>query len=128
INRTETAVGSGNQYLMDLQVGGSSKFNVQDNGYGTFSGWVSALGFQVYMTSVAYSPTGSTSQVPNYLGTNVSAQANLDGQLAGSEWTTNNTNANTQHAYLGITATSGSTAWSPASVIGQSTGSSAYAE
>ncbi len=32
INRTETAIGSGAQYLLDLQVGGSSKFNVTNTG------------------------------------------------------------------------------------------------
>jgi len=33
INRTETAVGSGAQYLIDAQVGGSSKFSVDNSGY-----------------------------------------------------------------------------------------------
>jgi hypothetical protein len=32
INRTQTAVGSGNQYLLDLQVDGTSKFTVENNG------------------------------------------------------------------------------------------------
>ena len=32
INRTETAVGSGAQYLFDAQVGGVSKFNVTNTG------------------------------------------------------------------------------------------------
>lgn len=32
INRTQTGTGSGNQYLLDLQVGGTSKFNVDNNG------------------------------------------------------------------------------------------------
>ncbi len=35
INRTQTAVGSGAQYLLDLQVGGSSKLNVDNNGNAT---------------------------------------------------------------------------------------------
>ena len=32
INRTQTAVGSGSQYLIDAQVGGVTKFNVDNNG------------------------------------------------------------------------------------------------
>ena len=40
INRTETAVGSGAQYLLDAQVGGTSKFNVTNTGQGYFAGSV----------------------------------------------------------------------------------------
>lgn len=38
INRTETAVGSGAQYLIDAQVGGVSKFSVSNTGVGYFAG------------------------------------------------------------------------------------------
>jgi hypothetical protein len=38
INRTQTAVGSGPQLLADFQVGGVSRFNVDNNGSGTFNG------------------------------------------------------------------------------------------
>ena len=38
INRTETNVGTGTQYLLDAQVGGVSKFNVRNTGLSTFGG------------------------------------------------------------------------------------------
>ncbi|MDD5397309.1 MAG: hypothetical protein PHW24_04650, partial [Candidatus Moranbacteria bacterium] len=38
INRTETAIGSGIQLLIDAQVGGVSKFNVTNTGQGYFAG------------------------------------------------------------------------------------------
>lgn len=38
INRTETSIGSGNQYLIDAQVGGVSKFNVDRTGRSLFQG------------------------------------------------------------------------------------------
>lgn len=38
INRTETAVGSGAQFLLDAQVGGTSKFNINRTGQGYFAG------------------------------------------------------------------------------------------
>jgi hypothetical protein len=41
INRTETAVGSGSQYLIDAQVDGVSKFSVNNGGYITAPRWYS---------------------------------------------------------------------------------------
>ncbi|MEP6556101.1 MAG: hypothetical protein ABJB11_21275, partial [Ferruginibacter sp.] len=38
INRTETAIGSGAQLLLDAQVGGTSKFNISRTGQGYFAG------------------------------------------------------------------------------------------
>ncbi|MGE3610774.1 MAG: tail fiber domain-containing protein [Bacteriovoracaceae bacterium] len=38
INRTETSVGSGTQILLDTQVGGTTKFNVDNSGNGYFAG------------------------------------------------------------------------------------------
>ena len=38
INRTQTAIGSGAQLLIDAQVGGASKFNVTNTGQGYFAG------------------------------------------------------------------------------------------
>lgn len=38
VNRTETSVGSGAQYLIDTQVDGVSKFNITNTGNGYFSG------------------------------------------------------------------------------------------
>jgi hypothetical protein len=38
INRTETAIGSGAQYLIDAQVGGVSQFSVSNTGQGYFDG------------------------------------------------------------------------------------------
>lgn len=38
INRTQTAVGSGTQLLIDAQVGGVSKFNISNTGVGYFAG------------------------------------------------------------------------------------------
>ena len=48
INRTETAIGSGAQYLIDAGVGGGSyvsKFNVSNTGQGYFAGALTALSF-----------------------------------------------------------------------------------
>lgn len=44
INRTETAVGSGQQLLIDAQVGGVSKFKVDSAGNITFTGGLNASG------------------------------------------------------------------------------------
>lgn len=38
INRTQTAVGSGAQYLIDAQTGGNSQFRITNNGAATISG------------------------------------------------------------------------------------------
>lgn len=40
INRTETAIGSGSQLLIDAQVGSSSKFSVSNSGAVTFAGYL----------------------------------------------------------------------------------------
>ena len=57
VNRTETAIGSGDQNLMDLQVGGTSKFKVDNAGNAVMSGVVNQ------MTSSAALP--STTEFPN---------------------------------------------------------------
>ena len=57
VNRTETAVGSGDQNLIDLQVGGTSKFKVDNAGNAVMSGVVTQ------MTSSAALP--STTEFPN---------------------------------------------------------------
>jgi hypothetical protein len=57
ISRTETAVGSGDQNLMDLQVGGTSKFKVDNTGNAVMSGVVNQ------MTSSESLP--STTEFPN---------------------------------------------------------------
>jgi len=58
VNRTQTAVGSGTQRLLDLQVGGTTKFNVDNSGNVTSAGNVTINGSQLSIGSFIFN--GST--------------------------------------------------------------------
>ena len=66
INRTQTAVGSGSQRLIDAQVGGSSKFYADTSGNLTMQGALSCLQNLVYTRGINFSSydsaTGTASQ------------------------------------------------------------------
>jgi hypothetical protein len=53
VNVTETAVGSGTKSLLDLQVGGSSKFSVSNTGDVTVSGTITAREFKTEFISAS---------------------------------------------------------------------------
>ena len=59
INRTQTAVGSGAQLLIDAQVGGASKFSVTNTGQGYFAG-------NLGLASSAYLNFGATDGTAGY--------------------------------------------------------------
>ena len=92
VNRTETSVGSGTQLLMDLQVGGVSKFNVTTNGTATAYG-----GIYTSIISDAFSTNNS--------------RINFGGSSKYIAFNTNNTEAvrvsSNQNLLLGITTDSG---------------------
>ena len=92
VNRTETSVGSGTQLLMDLQVGGVSKFNVTTNGTATAYG-----GIYTSIISDAFSTNNS--------------RINFGGSSKYIAFNTNNTEAvrisSNQNLLLGTTTDSG---------------------
>ncbi len=62
INRTETAVGSGTQRLIDAQVGGVSKFSVSNTGNGYFAGNV-GIGTTTPQYDLSVTKTSSTTAI-----------------------------------------------------------------
>lgn len=78
INRTETAVGSGTQRLIDAQVGGSSRFTVANSG---------AVGTVSAITALQYNSTGA-----GYAATNWATAGILLRMMAGT-WTDSSTAA-----------------------------------
>jgi len=69
INRTETAVGSGNQLLIDSQVGGTSVFSVNHTGLVLTSGSVNSPKYtgQYSNTSIVYGPTNTSISTANFV-------------------------------------------------------------
>lgn len=62
LNRTQTSVGSGAQLLIDLQVGGASKFNTDNSGSGVFAGSLS-VGGNYYTPGQVTTANGSNGMV-----------------------------------------------------------------
>ena len=134
INRTETAVGSGNQYLMDLQVAGASEFSVDNNGIAT-----ARYGFQGSFVgsgqaqNFTYSPTGTNANVPyNSNGPEGFDMFNSDahdGNWEGFGLKASNAAGHIQAGYIAAVSTPNATAaYSPSVVFGLQTGSNAYTE
>lgn len=73
VNRTETTLGSGAQYLLDLQVGGTTKFNISNLGDGYFAGSVGIKNASstAYLHLGAGTATASTAPLKFTSGTNL---------------------------------------------------------
>ena len=72
VNRTETTLGSGAQLLLDLQVGGTTKFNVSNIGDGYFAGSLGIGGSPTARLHLpAGTPTANTAPLKFTSGTNL---------------------------------------------------------
>ena len=129
VNRTQTAVGSGNQYLMDLQVGGATKLNVSNTGWVSAAAGVSGMSLQAWAwNNTAYTGSGTGAAYP---GSQLIFGANsntLDTEIAPLILRVSNTAGTAQNSYIGAVSNTGAGTYSPNIVFGQQTGSSAYTE
>lgn len=112
INRTETSLGSGNQYLIDARVGGVTKFNITNTGItstsslrlnGATSGYVgfapaSNAGSTIYTLPAA---DGTSGYVLSTNGTGTLSWIAASGGVS-SQWTTNGSNINYSTGSVGI--------------------------
>ncbi len=114
INRTQTAIGSGTQNLIDAQVGGVSKFNVTNTGQGYFAGNVgigttSSPGQRLDLvdgTGVGAIRIGSTSTAT--AGTIRFANSDFEG-YDGTLWRSLTTLASVRNDYTGFAERTSST-------------------
>jgi hypothetical protein len=131
VNRTQTAAGSGNQYLLDLQVGGSSQLHVDNLGNATASGLITATNtmWSYEFNAFNYTTTSASLVYPGgavFHGRNTDT---LDSSIAPLVFQVSNTAGTLQSAYIGALANTGTTSFTPTIVIGQQvTNSSSYAE
>ena len=63
LNVTETATGSGTKNLIDLQVGGASKFTVNNTGASTFSGAISTPTGSTFAGAIKITETGTAQHI-----------------------------------------------------------------
>ena len=143
INRTQTAIGSGAQLLIDAQVGGASKFNVTNTGQGYFAGNV-GIGTTSPATklevngSVRFLGTANATPVDGelfydsnnhyykYYNSNTSTWQSLAGgsiSVSGGLWNLNGSNISYSDGNVGIGTTSPSHKLDVAGNIGLATSS-----
>ncbi|MGE4234638.1 MAG: tail fiber domain-containing protein [Bacteriovoracia bacterium] len=131
INRTETSIGSGTQRLIDAQVGGTTKFNVDNSGNGYFAGTL-GIGVASPSTTLHVAKTDSTTYATS---SGVVGVPNGTSQVLENIDTTNSTASLIQfvtrsggavnRSYMGLIS---SATQSGEFVFGQRTGASAYSE
>ncbi|WP_413290822.1 tail fiber domain-containing protein [Bdellovibrio sp. HCB337] len=142
MNLTQTAAGSGTKNLIDLQLGGASRFRVDTSGNLTANGVLSANGGasiagtvntnQVTASNISTTVYASTAgfAYPSGAGGYVSIKNTgvADGAHTHLLMTTTNASSRAQNAYIGVVSTTGAATYSPAMAFGIQTGSASYAE
>ena len=132
INRTETAVGSGLQYLMELQTNGSTVMFVNDQGTIWSNSGISSnstvSGYKASFTPYASSSAALNAPAgPVLLGVN-SWGTGVDNEYAMLQLDVENAAHDSQNAYIAAVANPGAGNYTPIIAIGQQTGASAYNE
>ena len=89
VNVTETTLGSGDNSLMDLQVGGASKFKVSNTGDVTVAGTLTAQEFRTeYITQTVIFESGSTAFGNTADDTHTfTGSVNIDGDVTATSFT-----------------------------------------
>ncbi|MGE3261017.1 MAG: tail fiber domain-containing protein [Bacteriovoracia bacterium] len=130
VNRTQTAVGSGNQYLMDLQVGGASKASVTSVGWLSLASGLSAPTMQSWQwNNSGYTGSSASAAFPGLQQLQVVNVANnTDGNTASLNLGVYNSSSLSQQAYISAVSTTGAANYNPALTFGTTTGANSYAE